>query len=131
MNSTEQKTLDQLYLFVTFQNIRSSKLKTQRERQLLMDFIGLYKKYYFNKAKEILARLEIDHQKCVNSLFTFDTKYYTQEYKQRKTEVEEYLLNLQSCDFQTDMSYISDEISLLFPNFILTPTLWSKPDVDV
>jgi hypothetical protein len=86
-----------------------------------------YKNYYKNKITELKTTINNLKEIAINSYLTYDTEYYINEYNIRSEEINKYLVELESKTIEhittEQLSFISENINLQFPNYLLNPTL--------
>lgn len=140
MNHKDQKLVDHLFERIFLQKIRYaffSKVPPKRhpnirdksndEKEILEDFIAKYKKFYQDKAEELKKKLNEKKEYDISSYFAYDTEYYINEYNNRVEEVNKYLVELENKTNdqidKDDLSFVSEKINALYPNFIPKPNL--------
>lgn len=143
MNNIDQKTVDFLYEQIVGQQLRCDYFdrigniapnsvwnKTSDERAILQMFVNNYKRYYLDKAEEIKKKLEEIKEYDISSYLTYDTEYYVNKYNSRMEEVNRYIVEVNAKDTESvlkdKLGFISDEISLLFPDIMTDPILIGK-----
>ena len=143
MDSHDQKLVDLLYENVYSQKIRCEYFnslgsssnnsvwnKHADEKKILDIMFKKYKKYYTDKAHSIKNSLLEVLERNVSSYLTYNVDYYINQNNDRMEEVNKYVVRLESMTINdisnVDLSFISDELHALFPNFMPSPVLFGK-----
>ena len=140
MNNSDQIYIDQLHGAIFVQQLRYNHFntimpppqaksvwnRTNDEKSILNKLVNLYKKYYSSKAEELKVKLAELKDANVSSILTYDKNYYINEYNQRIEEIKKYLVELEAKNadnlLHSKLSFISESISLLFPNYAVDPS---------
>lgn len=134
----EQQLVDHLYEGIFLQKIRCAHFysnlsadsvwnKSVDENAILKLLISKYKKYYEDKIEELKVVLEQKKEYDVSNFLTYDTEYYINNYNQNSEEINKYLVELENKTFEQiskdDLTIVSDDLTILFPNFMSKPSL--------
>lgn len=138
----DQQVLDYLYGQMHAQKVRldifeqvnipkkSCWNKSCDEKRILNAWIDSYKLLYKTQIAELVKKMEADKDRNVNSVFTYDTNYYQQNFIIMMGYVNNYLERLGKMKIDelltTDLSSISKEVDELYPDVLLKPTLLQK-----
>ena len=141
MSNNDQQLVDHLFQQIFVQKLRCTHFntinpkpssnsvwnKSSDEKAILELTINNYKKYYQNKIEE-LKKILSDKKDCdVSSYLTYDSEYYVNEYNDRNEEIKKYLAELETKTFEEistkDLTIVSEQLNVLYPNFISKPTL--------
>jgi hypothetical protein len=137
----DQSFIDQVYYNIFEQTLRYNQFyinlhsssvwnKAIGEKNVLESLITIYKKFYEDRAEEIRIKIGEIKEVNVNSYMTYDCEYHINKYNDRISEVNKYLITLEALTYEDVMDaklgVISEEIELLFPKYIVTPTLYGR-----
>jgi len=137
----DQSFIDQLYYNLFEQTLRYTHFnisvpsnsvwnKSIGEKNVLERLVKIYKKFHEDKAEEIRIKIGEIKEANVNSYLTYDPEFHVNQYNDRIAEINKYLVTLEALTFEdvmdAELGVISDEIELLFPSYIVTPTLYGK-----
>jgi hypothetical protein len=139
--NVDQALVDMLYNSILSQNMRCTHFnnispqpsmnsvwnKSIDEKKILGICIEQYKKYYYDKALIVRAKLEEIRDKAVSSYLTYNVVYYQQEYENRIAEVEKYETDIENMTLEHVLTQKLDSISAnldyLTRDIIHTPLL--------
>ncbi len=136
----DQLKIDLLYNAVYLQIIRYKHFEDKKiqagfwnrsldEREILNNYIKEYINCYRIKIPLIRKKIEEEKQYNTTSYFTYDVKYYENQYEKKMKEINEYEKKLGELDYKnilkTDLTKVSEEIDKygIMPN---KPNLFEK-----
>jgi hypothetical protein len=137
----DQSFIDQVYYNLFEQTLRYNQFyinlhsnsvwnKSIGEKNVLESLVKIYKKFYYDKAEEIRIKIGQIKQVNVNSYMTYDCEYHVNQYNDRIAEVNKYIVKLDAITYEdvmdSELGVISEEIELLFPKYLVTPTLYGR-----
>jgi hypothetical protein len=140
MSNKDQFLVDHLYNTIFVQQLRCDHFnslgkqinnsvwnKHADEKKILDNMVNKYKKYYKDRVDVLKTHLYNIKDVNINSYFTYDTEYHISQYTQRMEELDKYLVELEAKTFDNiandKLSYMSDELDLQFPGYLVDPTL--------
>lgn len=138
MNSPDQLKLDLLYHSIYVQKLRYNNfnaIKTSTgvwntsaaEKRVLEGLISTYKKYYFDKIKELTLNIKEEKKYNIESYLTYDTEFYINKFNSSMEEINKYIVELENIDIDNfylkNLSIISDNFNISHPEFLLKPSI--------
>lgn len=140
MNNYDQQLIDQLFNMICTQKIRYDHFKStfhsnnnsvwnkySDEKRILDFLIEKYKLFYKNKALELQKIIIETKDVNIKSYLTYDISYYIKLHENQLKQINEYISKIENLTLdiilKEKINSISTEIDLLFPSFIISPTL--------
>jgi hypothetical protein len=141
MSNTDQHLVDYLFEQIFVQKLRCTHFNsiTQHisknsvwnrhtdENKIMDNMLQKYKSYYRDKAEKMKIKLLELKQYNTSSYLTYDSEYYINKYNAQVEQVNKYIVELDNKNINhittEKLSYISQEINLLFPSITPDPTL--------
>ena len=143
-DNIDQQIIDQIYSAICVQQHRCNHFnaitptphtnsvwnKSKDENDILNELVNVYKQYYQNKVEELKTKVDELKETNINSYLTYDKEFYVNEYNQHVEQLDKYLVDLDAKtveDIMTQkLSKVSEQIDVLFPNYMVDPILLGK-----
>jgi hypothetical protein len=143
MSNNDQQLVDHLYNTIFVQKHRCDHFdfacnhaknsiwnKYVDEKKILDNIVDKYKQYYKDKVESLKPKLDEMKEANIKSYLTYNKEYYISQYNKYMEEVTKYLVELKAKTFdhisKEKLSNISESLNLLFPGYMVDPTLLGR-----